>query len=202
MQLRAVAQRPGCKLDISRLWAALQVYRFGQAAGQARLGDIADHVRVPREILEPPFERLVATGYAERSGDVYWLTPAGAHQVDFVRTETVDWLTRRLVQSSGLEVDPDPNRVGNALERMAQNVLVQRDWTEDETQAMRMRPPRRAPQSRPGPQPPRPTPPPLPPRPAAPDPRGRTRPSQPTEPPTTRLRPPGPPPRGPRPPQR
>jgi hypothetical protein len=202
MQLRAVAQRPGCKLDISRLWAALQVYRFGQAAGQARLGDIADHVRVPREILEPPFERLVATGYAERSGDVYWLTPAGAHQVDFVRTETVDWLTRRLVQSSGLEVDPDPNRVGNALERMAQNVLVQRDWTEDETQAMRMRPPRRAPAPRPGPQPPRPAPPPVPPRPAVPDPRGRTRPSQPTEPPTTRLRPPGPPPRGPRPPQR
>ncbi len=62
MQLRAIAQRPGSKLDISRLWALLQVYRFGQAAGQARLGDIAEHVRVPREILEPAFDRLARHG--------------------------------------------------------------------------------------------------------------------------------------------
>jgi hypothetical protein len=80
---------------------------------------------------------------------------------------------------------------------------VQRDWTEDETQAMRMRAPRRAPQPlRSGPQPPRPTAPPMPPRPAAPDPRGRTRGPGPSEPPTTRFRPPGPPRGNPRPPYR
>ena len=77
MQLRALAERPGSKLDIGRLWALLQVYRFGQAAGQARIGDIAEHVRVPREILEPAFDRLAFTGYAERSGDVFWLTAGG-----------------------------------------------------------------------------------------------------------------------------
>ncbi len=101
VQLRAFAERPGSKLDIGRLWALLQVYRFGQAAGQARLGDIAEHVRVPREILEPAFDRLASTGYAERSGDVFWLTPAGAHQVELVRAETMEWLTQRLIQSSG-----------------------------------------------------------------------------------------------------
>jgi EmrB/QacA subfamily drug resistance transporter len=193
-QLRAIAERPGSKLDIARLWALLQVFRFGQAAGQARLGDIAEHVRVPREILEPAFDRLAATGYAERSGDVFWLTSAGAHQVEVVRAETMDWLTRGLLQSTGLQVRPDRNQVREALDRISQNVLVQRDWTEDETQAMRMRPPRRAPQPPRGlPQPPGPMPP-------RPDPRGRSRGPGPSEPPTTRLRPP---PRGnPRPPHR
>jgi EmrB/QacA subfamily drug resistance transporter len=199
MQLRAIAERPGSKLDIGRLWALLQVFRFGQAAGQARLGDIAEHVRVPREILEPAFDRLAATGYAERSGDVFWLTSAGAHQVELVRAETMDWLTQRLSQSSGLQVRPDRGQVREALDRITQDVLVQRDWTDDETQAMQMRPPRRAPQPRrPGPAPMPPAP--VPPRPAVPDPRARA--PRPTEPPTTRLRPPGPPPRRPRPPQR
>jgi EmrB/QacA subfamily drug resistance transporter len=193
-QLRAIAERQGSKLDIARLWALLQVFRFGQAAGQARLGDIAEHVRVPREILEPAFDRLAATGYAERSGDVFWLTSAGAHQVEVVRAETMDWLTRGLLQSTGLQVPPNRNQVREALDRISQNVLVQRDWTEDETQAMRMRPPRRAPQPPRGlPRPPGPMPP-------RPDPRGRGRGPGPSEPPTTRLRPP---PRGnPRPPHR
>jgi EmrB/QacA subfamily drug resistance transporter len=203
MQLRAIAQRPGSKLDIGRLWAVLQVFRFGQAAGQARLGDVAEHVRVPREILEPAFDRLTATGYAQRNGDVFWLTPAGAHEVELVRAETMDWLTQRLAQTSGLQVRPDRGQVREALDRISQDVLVQRDWTDDETQAMRMRPPRRAPQPlRSAPQPPRPTAPPMPPRPAAPDPRGRPRGPGPGEPPTTRLRPPGPPRGNPRPPQR
>jgi EmrB/QacA subfamily drug resistance transporter len=192
-RLRAIAERPGSKLDIGRLWALLQVFRFGQAAGQARLGDVAEHVRVPREILEPAFDRLAATGYAERSGDVFWLTPAGAHQVEVVRADTMDWLTRGLVQSSGLKVRPDRGQVREALDRISQDVLVQRDWTDDETQAMRMRPPRRAPQ--PPQRPPAPLPPTFYPGP-------RTRPREPAEPPTTRLRPPGPPPRGPRPPHR
>ncbi|MDT5154618.1 MAG: hypothetical protein QOI01_6351 [Mycobacterium sp.] len=199
MQLRTLAQRPGSKLDISRLWALLQVYRFGQAAGQARLGDVAEHVRVPREILEPAFDRLADTGYAERNGDMFWLTKAGAHQVELVRADTMEWLTHGLTQSVGLEVRPDRGQVREALDRISQDVLVQRDWTEDETQAMRMHPPRRAAP------PPRRPPGPLPPRPAAPDPRQQRppmRPPRPTEPPTTRLRPPYPPPGSPRPPRR
>lgn len=192
MQLRALAERPGSRLDISRLWALLQVYRFGQAAGQARVADVAEHVRVPREILQPAFDRLVATGYAEQSGDVFWLTPIGAREVEVVRAETLEWLTHRLSQTSGLQSQPDRHEVREALDRITQNVLVQRDWTDDETQAMRLRPPRRALPPRPAPTRPAPPPP-------RPDPRAYVRPPQPpAEPPTTRLRPPpGPPPRRP-----
>jgi len=203
MQLRAIAERPGSKLDISRLWALLQVYRFGQAAGQARLSDIAEHVRVPREILEPAFDRLALTGYAERTQDQFWLTPVGAREVELVRAQTLEWLTSGLTQSAGLHMQPDRTQVKEVLERISQDVLVQRDYTEDATQAMRLRPPRRAPQ------PPRRPPAPMPPRgqqpPRAQPPRPRPPqqpPRPPGEPPTTRFRPPGPPPRGPRPPQR
>jgi EmrB/QacA subfamily drug resistance transporter len=192
MQLRNLAASPGSELDVARLWCLLQVYRFGQAAGQARLGDVAEHVRVPREILEPSFERLVATGYAQRNGDRFWLTPAGARQVDFVRTGTVDWLTHRLVESPGFPGRPDRNEVKDALEHIAQSVLVQRDWTDDSTQPMRMwfpggwpnaptrpfrmRPPRSAPRP-----PQRPV---------------RVPPNAPAEPPTTRLPKPDPRPPG------
>ncbi|MCV7132378.1 MFS transporter, partial [Mycobacterium hodleri] len=158
MQLRAIAERPGSKLDISRLWALLQVYRFGQAAGQARLSDIAEHVRVPREILEPAFDRLALTGFAQRTQDQFWLTPAGAREVELVRADTLEWLTSGLTQSAGLHVQPDRTQVREVLDRISQDVLVQRDWTEDTTQAMQLRPPRRAPQPQrrpPTPMPPR-----------------------------------------------
>jgi EmrB/QacA subfamily drug resistance transporter len=201
MRLRSIAERPGSKLDISRLWALLQVYRFGQANGEARLADVAEHVRVPSEILEPPFDRLCATGYARRRGDVFFLTPAGVHQIDLFRRETVEWLTSRLVQSSGMETPPDRGAVHDALERISTNVMVQRDWAEDETKAMQLRPVRRAVQA-----------PPVAPRRAPPPPRppGPPRPLAPGEPPTVKMRPPGPPVgppagpplRGPRPPQR
>ncbi|MCW2511174.1 MAG: drug resistance transporter, EmrB/QacA subfamily [Mycobacterium sp.] len=198
MQLRAIAERPGNKLDISRLWALLQVYRFGQANGQARISDIAEHVRVPREILEPAFDRLALTGYAQRTRDQFWLTPAGAREVELVRADTLEWLTSGLAQSSGLQVRPDRVEVRKALDKITQDVLVQRDWTDDATQAMQMRPPRRA-------VPPRRRPPPPPARPVAPQQqRPPLRAPRAPEPPTAPIRPPypPPPPRGPRPPGR
>ena len=153
------------------------------------------------EILEPPFERLVATGFAERRGDAYWLTLAGTHQIDLFRAETLNWLTTRLAQSSGLQTPPDKGAVHRALERITQDVLVQRDWAEDETRAMRLRPPTR---STPRPVPPSPSR--RPPAPMTPagqvaspprrPPAGRPQPpraGRPVDPPTDRMRPPGPP---------
>ena len=189
VQLRNLAASPGSELDVAGLWALLQIYRFAQAAGQGRLGDVAEHVRVPREILEPTFDRLVAKGYAQRSGDRFWLTPAGARQVNFVRTGMVDWLTRRLVESPAVPGRPARDEVQDALEHIAQNVLVQRDWTDDATQPIRTwwpsgwpnaptRPFRARRPRQPASQGMRPT---------------RVPPGAPTEPPTTRLRQPRPP---------
>jgi hypothetical protein len=142
VQLRNLAQRPGSGLDVGRLWALLQTYRFAQAAGEARLGDIAENVRVPREILEPSFDRLVDTGYAQRNGDRFWLTPVGARELQFARASLVDWLTQRLAESSAFQGAPDRRQVQAALERIALDVLVQRHWTDDTTQPLRIRPQR------------------------------------------------------------
>jgi hypothetical protein len=153
---------------------------------------------VPREILEPAFDRLALTGYAQRTRDQFWLTPAGAREVELVRADTLEWLTSGLAQSSGLQVRPDRVEVRKALDKITQDVLVQRDWTDDATQAMQMRPPRRA-------VPPRRRPPPPPARPVAPQQqRPPLRAPRAPEPPTAPIRPPypPPPPRGPRPPGR
>ena len=148
VQLQTVARLPGSQLDVGPLWALIQTYRFGQVAGEARLGDIADHVRVPREILEPSFDRLIASGHAQRSEDRFWLTPTGAHQMQFVRSYMVDWLTSQLTVTSTASAEDPPRadraQVQDALEHIARDVLVQRDWVDDATQ------PLRAPRSRTG----------------------------------------------------
>ena len=82
IRLRNIAGCPGCELDVARLWALLQIYRHNQAFGTADLTTIADRLRIPCEVIEPIFGRLIETGYALRTGDRLWLTQAGARQVD------------------------------------------------------------------------------------------------------------------------
>ncbi len=74
IRLRNLCGKPDCDLDVARLWGLIQIYRNNQVFGSARLTDIADRLRVPREVLEPTFARLVDTGYALRTGDQLWVT--------------------------------------------------------------------------------------------------------------------------------
>ena len=60
----ASPKRPGCELDVAQLWALMQIYRQNQVFGSATLTDIAERLRVPYEVLEPTFDRLVADGLA------------------------------------------------------------------------------------------------------------------------------------------
>src|SRR5689334_23121201 len=81
IRLRSIAGQAGCESDIALLWALIQIYRQSQVFGSARLTDIAERLRVPREILESTFDRLVECGYALRTGDQLFLTQAGVGQV-------------------------------------------------------------------------------------------------------------------------
>jgi hypothetical protein len=96
IRLRTIAGRPGCELDVARLWALIEIYRNNQVFGSARLTDIADRLRVPCEILEPTFDRLVETGYALRTGDMLWLTQVGARQADVVSSALVNRIVEKL----------------------------------------------------------------------------------------------------------
>ena len=134
VRLRSFAARPGCELDVARMWALLQIYRNAQVFGSARLTDIANRRRIPPEVLEPTFYRLVDTGYALRVGDQFWLTQSGARQVDFLSSLIVEWIVDRLEQSKAFDGRPDRGEVEAALERIAYRVLAQRDWDDDRPQ--------------------------------------------------------------------
>jgi EmrB/QacA subfamily drug resistance transporter len=129
--LRALCADVGCELDVAGTWALLQINRYAQVFGAARLKDIADRLRIPHEVLEPTFDRLVDTGYALQAGDTLWLTQAGRRQVEFLSNEIANWIIDKLDQSPNFEGRPDRFEVQAALERVAHRVLVQRDWDED-----------------------------------------------------------------------
>ena len=131
VRLRSIAMRPDCRLDVAGLWGVLRIDRYAQIYGTARLTDIANYVRIPFEILEPLFSRLVATGYVQRDGDNMWLTLAGVQQVDSVRSLLLAWLVDKLGRSPTFEGRPDRREVEAALERIAHRVLAQRDWHDD-----------------------------------------------------------------------
>jgi len=109
----------------------IQIYRQSQVFGSARLSDIAERLRVPREVIEPTFERLAGCGYALRTGDQLWLTQAGAKQVDAVSSALISRIVEKLAKSPTFEGRPDREQVEAALERIAHRVLVQRDWDDD-----------------------------------------------------------------------
>ncbi|MCW2685841.1 MAG: arabinose efflux permease family protein, partial [Mycobacterium sp.] len=134
IRLRNFIDKPGCELDVARLWALMQIYRHVQATGSAPLSDIAERLRVPHEVLEPTFQRLVDTGYALRTGDMFWLTQSGVRQVDCISNVIVQRITARLAQSPSFEGRPDRDQVEAALERIAHRVLLQRDWEDDRSQ--------------------------------------------------------------------
>ena len=131
VRLRSIAMRPDCRLDVAGLWGVLRIYRYGQMYGMARLTDIAEHLRLPFEVLEPTFARLAATGYLQRDGDQMWLTQAGGQQVDYVYSLLLGWIVDKLSRSPGFAGRPDHREVEAALQRVAHRVLAQRDWDDE-----------------------------------------------------------------------
>jgi EmrB/QacA subfamily drug resistance transporter len=132
---RSIAGRYGCDMDVAGLWALLQIYRQNQVFGTARLTEIGERLRMPYEVLEPTFDKLVADGYALRTGDQMWLTQAGVRQVDAASSAIVGRIVEKLAQSPTFEGRPDRVEVEAALERIAHRMLVQRDWDEVSTSA-------------------------------------------------------------------
>ncbi len=131
IKLRSIAGTHGCESDIALLWGLIQIYRQSQVFGSARLSEVAERLRVPPEVLTPTFDRLVDSGHALRTGDQLWLTQSGARQVDAATAALVGRIVEKLETSPTFEGRPDRREVEAALERIAQRLLVQRDWDDD-----------------------------------------------------------------------
>lgn len=131
IKLRSIAGTHGCEADIALLWALIQIYRQGQVFGSARLTEMAERLRVPPEVLEPTFDRLVERGHALRTGDQLWLTQSGARQVEAATSALSSRIVQKLETSPTFEGRPDRGEVEAALERIAQRLLLQREWNDD-----------------------------------------------------------------------
>lgn len=147
VDLDAVTRASRSRLDPARLWALIQVYRYASVTGTADLDAIADERRVPRQILEPTFDRLVAGGYATSAGGAFSLTAAGAAEVNSARDVVATWITEMLAQSTEFEGRPDRLQVQGALDRLARSVLLERRTPREETRPMKIGAPPRPPVS-------------------------------------------------------
>jgi EmrB/QacA subfamily drug resistance transporter len=142
IDLESVSHSSHSRLDTARLWALIQVYRHAAVTGAADINAVAAERRVPRQILEPTFDRLVATGYATRFGNDFALTPAGAAEVNSARDVISGWITETLAQSPEFNGRPDRMQVQGALDRIARGVLLERGSSDGETRPMKLGPPR------------------------------------------------------------
>ena len=131
IRLRSIAGQHGCESDVALLWALIQIYRQSQVFGSARLTEIAERLRLPIEVLEPTFGRLVECGHALRTDDQLWLTQNGARQVAAASAALVSRIVEKLAASPSFDGRPDRDDVEAALERIAMRLLVQRDWDDD-----------------------------------------------------------------------
>lgn len=147
VRLRSLVGRPGCQLDVTHLWALIQIYRQNQVFGSATTVDIGKRLRVPFELLEPTFDDLVHRGYVLRSaggqersdsGNVWrggdgrlWLTQAGVKEVDGASSAIAAKIVDKLARSPTFEGRPDREQVEAALERIGHRMLVQRGWDDD-----------------------------------------------------------------------
>ncbi|SEK54699.1 MDR family MFS transporter [Streptacidiphilus jiangxiensis] len=120
---REIVRGSGAEVDIAGAWALMEVEGLTRSVGHARVGLVAARKRVPPEVLDPVFDRMVVEGYLTRSHDFLDHTPAGAGQVRVLTTAWSDWLGARLAEDIG--------RPGGAELRAAVDGIAKRLLLED-----------------------------------------------------------------------
>lgn len=130
VELEDIARHPDCELEVAGLWGVLRIYQDGRSAESVRLTDIARRFHLPRQVLEPVFGHLVQLGYVSRDGDHLSLTAGGLRQVDAVSGLIRSWVVDNLTLPPGFAGQAD-EEFDAALQRIANDVLLQRDWYQD-----------------------------------------------------------------------
>ncbi|MFJ4674498.1 MULTISPECIES: MDR family MFS transporter [unclassified Kitasatospora] len=120
---REVVHVSGTRLDVAGAWAVMQVELFTRTVGHASLNLIAARRRIPPEVLQPVFDRMVAEGYLEGDSGFYQHTPAGAQEAATITRTWADWLNRRLEEDRG--------RPRSAELRAAADTIAKRMIAED-----------------------------------------------------------------------
>ena len=129
---------PGAAISISRgCGRSCRSTVMLRLSGRCALADIVAHHRVPAEILEPAFDRTGPLGLRPARRRQLWLTPSGAagSELTLATRSPIGSPTRSPAHRRS-RVDRDRMQVQGALERIARGVLLQRDWTGEETRPL------------------------------------------------------------------
>jgi MFS family permease len=122
--VRRIVAESGTRLDVAGAWAVIQVDLATRHVGSADLEAIASRRRMPPEVLEPVFDRMVVDGLLTRDGWVYAHTAAGHREAELIRAAWAEWLEQRVEQDIGR---PPGTDLRAAVETIAKRLL-----TEDE----------------------------------------------------------------------
>jgi len=120
---RQVVAASGTRLDIAGAWAVMQVELFTRTVGHASLSLIAARRRVPPEVLEPVFGRMVDEGYLARQNGFYQHTSHGEREAAAITAAWSEWLNKRLEEDRG--------RPRSAELRAAADAIAKRMIAED-----------------------------------------------------------------------
>jgi EmrB/QacA subfamily drug resistance transporter len=124
--MRRIVAESGTRLDVPGAWAVVQVELATRRFGHADLEAVAHRRRMPPEVLEPVFDRMVAEGLLTVDGWVYAHTESGRRETDLIRAAWAEWLEQRVEQDIGR---PSGTDLRAAVETIAKRLL-----TEDETE--------------------------------------------------------------------
>ncbi|MFI7671234.1 DHA2 family efflux MFS transporter permease subunit [Nocardia sp. NPDC049526] len=112
----------GSGLTRGEAWALGQVYMHIRIRGMATLDAIAQRHKVPDEVIEPIYDRVIGRGYLAEDGAGLRLTDAGQAEVDRIQASWRQWLDTRLDDWDC--ADPaDRALLDRALENIAAKLL-------------------------------------------------------------------------------
>lgn len=86
----------GSPLSRGQAWALGQVYLHNRIRGIATLDSIARAHRVPDEVIEPVYVRVIGAGYVDAEDGALRLTDSGRAEVDRVQAAWRRWLAAHL----------------------------------------------------------------------------------------------------------
>ncbi|WP_446667471.1 MDR family MFS transporter [Kitasatospora phosalacinea] len=120
---RQVVNTSGTRLDVAGGWAVMQVELFTRTVGHASLNLIAARRRIPPEVLQPVFDRMVVEGFLEAHNGFYQHTEAGRREAATITHAWSEWLNHRLEEDRG--------RPRSAELRAAADAIAKRMIAED-----------------------------------------------------------------------
>ncbi|MFF3273255.1 MFS transporter [Streptomyces chrestomyceticus] len=113
----------GSPLTPGQAWALGQIHWRTRIHGETSPAAVAQAHRMPEEVLEPAFDRVVSAGYARYGDDGRLeLTEAGRTEIDRLIVAWREWLDERL-EGWTAEDPEDRARLARALDSMAARLL-------------------------------------------------------------------------------